>query len=119
MVRTLSATRGLIPRPLLAVAVWSAALLVIGAAGYLGVQVLLAISFVLVPCIAAVLVTALMQPVNRWMQRTGISRGLASGLSLLACIAAVSRVRSAGDRLPASRPRDRSLRRRRGRRVSK
>lgn len=31
----------------------------------------------------------------------------------------VSRVRSAGDRLPASRPRDRSLRRRRGRRVSK
>lgn len=75
-VRALSATRGLIPRPLLAVAAWAAALLVIGAAGYLALQVLLAISFVLVPCVAAVLLTALLQPVNRWMQRIGTSRGL-------------------------------------------
>lgn len=88
-VRALSATRGLIPRPLLAVAAWAAALLVIGGAGYLALQVLLAISFVLVPCVAAVLLAALLQPVNRWMQRIGISRGLASGLSLLACIVAV------------------------------
>ncbi len=74
---------------MLKVAAWSLALILIGGAGYLAVQAMLAISFVLVPSIIALLLAALLQPVNRLLQRGHINRGWASAITLIGCIVVV------------------------------
>ncbi len=84
-----SLPRGLVPRPVLTVAAWAAALLLIGVAAYLALRLLEAIGFVLVPCAAAILLTALLQPVNRWLRGLRLGRGLAAGVTLVACIVLV------------------------------
>lgn len=81
--------RGLVPRPVLTVAAWAAALLLIGLAAYLALRLLETIGFVLVPCAAAILLTALLQPVNRWLRRLRLNRGIAAGVTLVACIVLV------------------------------
>ena len=73
------------PRWLLVTVTWAAGLLVIGVAIYLAVRLLAQVTFVLVPVAVALLLTALLDPVNRRLRRH-LPRGLAAAVTLLLLI---------------------------------
>jgi predicted PurR-regulated permease PerM len=69
-------------------AAWSWRLLLLGAAIYLIARVLGILYIVVVPCVAALLLTALLQPLTAWLRRKGLP-GLASTWVTLLIAAAV------------------------------
>ena len=66
---------GLIPRRLATAVLWAAGLMIIGLAVWLAVRVLSAVLVVWVPCVVALLLTALLMPFNLWLRRRGLARG--------------------------------------------
>ncbi|MEV6108981.1 AI-2E family transporter [Streptomyces sp. NPDC051940] len=81
------------PRPLPAVvrsaAAWSAALLLIGALAAALVLLFVWLRAGLVPVLLALLVVALLEPVDRWLRRMGVPRGAAAGLTCVALVVGV------------------------------
>jgi predicted PurR-regulated permease PerM len=69
-------------------AAWSWRLLLLGAAIYLIARVLGILYIVVVPCIAALLLTALLQPLTAWLRRAGLP-GLGATWATLLIAAAV------------------------------
>jgi putative heme transporter len=75
-----------IPHGVMVASEWSwRLLLILTAAGVTG-YLLLRLSIVVVPVLIAALVSALIVPVTGWLHRSGLSRGLAAGLTLLGLI---------------------------------
>jgi predicted PurR-regulated permease PerM len=74
---------GLIPRRLARAVLWAAGLMIIGLAVWLAVRVLAAVLVVWVPCVVALLLTALLMPFNLWLRRRGLARGLAAASSVV------------------------------------
>lgn len=74
---------GLIPRRLATAVLWAAGLMIIGLALWLAVRVLAAVLVVWVPCVVALLLTALLMPFNLWLRRRGMARGLAAAFSVV------------------------------------
>lgn len=77
---------GLIPRRLAVGALWAFCLVAMGVAGWLAVRVMVTISLVLVSCVAALLLTALLNPFTQWLRRRHLPRGLAAAVTFLALI---------------------------------
>ncbi len=57
-----------------------------GVAGWLAVRVMVIINLALIPCVAAVLLTALLQPLNQWFRNRRLPRGLAAGLTFVSLL---------------------------------
>lgn len=62
---------------------WSWRLLLVGAAAYLVARILGYLAVVTIPCVAALLITALLQPVTARIRRAGLGRVSATWLTLL------------------------------------
>jgi predicted PurR-regulated permease PerM len=76
-----------VPGPLIRVAgdyAWR--LLAIGTVVYFGVQLLSKLALAVIPFITAILVTAVLSPLARRLRAAGVSRGLATFLSMLAAV---------------------------------
>jgi putative heme transporter len=70
-------------------AAWAWRFLVIAAAGYVIARVVGYLMVIVLPVVIALFIAALVEPVVTWMHRRGFPRGAASGLVVLAVIAAV------------------------------
>jgi predicted PurR-regulated permease PerM len=70
-------------------AAWAWRLLVIAAAGYVVARVVGYLMVIVLPVVIALFIAALVEPVVSWMHRRGVPRGAASGLVVLAVLAAV------------------------------
>jgi predicted PurR-regulated permease PerM len=70
-------------------AAWAWRFLVIAAAGYLIARVIGFLMVIVLPVVIALLIAALVEPLVSWMARRGVPRGAASGLVVVAGIAAV------------------------------
>jgi predicted PurR-regulated permease PerM len=79
---------GRVPSWLQTGAAWSWRLLLLGAAIYLIARILGILYIVVVPCIAALLLTALLQPLTAWLRRAGMP-GLGATWATLLIAAAV------------------------------
>ncbi|MGZ5399430.1 MAG: AI-2E family transporter [Nocardioides sp.] len=81
--------RGQVPYGVDTAAAWAWRFLVIAAAGYLILWLLAFFAVIAVPVAIALLITALVSPLVRWMQRFGVPRGLGAGVVVLAGLATV------------------------------
>lgn len=61
-------------------------LIALGAVVYFGVQLLSKLSLAVIPFLAALLVTAILQPVAARLRRTGMGRGLATVITMLGAV---------------------------------
>ena len=75
-----------VPRPLLRAAAWSACLLLVAAVGYLAFHAAQALRLLVLPLIAALLLTALLQPLTARLRRVGLPALAATWLTLLAAV---------------------------------
>ena len=75
-----------VPRALQRAAAWSWRLLVIGLLIYVAFRVATALSLVVLPCIAALLLTALLQPLTARLRRAGMPSLAATWCTVLAAI---------------------------------
>jgi len=87
-----SSQRGQIPRWLRTVAGWSWRLLLLGLLLYVIARIASALRIVVLPCVAALLLTALLQPLTTRLKRTGMPPILATWCSLLTAVAVIARL---------------------------
>ena len=85
-----STPRGQIPRWLQTAAGWSWRLLLLGLLLYVIARVASALRIVVLPCVAALLLTALLQPLTTRLKRAGMPAILATWCSLLAAVAVIA-----------------------------
>jgi predicted PurR-regulated permease PerM len=78
-----------VPRWLQTLAGWAWRLLVIGLLVYVLARIASALRVVVLPCVVALLLTALLQPMCAWLQRRRLPNMLATWCSLIAAIAAI------------------------------
>jgi predicted PurR-regulated permease PerM len=88
--RPASTPRGQIPRWLQTAAGWSWRLLLLGLLLYVIARVASALRIVVLPCVAALLLTALLQPLTTRLKRAGLPPILATWCSLLAAVAVIA-----------------------------
>jgi predicted PurR-regulated permease PerM len=87
------ATRGAdaqVPRMLQVVAAWSWRLLLIGVVIYLGFRFTVELRLVVIPFIAALLLTALLQPEANWLRQRGFSPLLATWCMILIALVVIA-----------------------------
>jgi len=95
-----------VPRALQRAAAWSWRLLVIGLLIYVAFRVASALSLVVLPCIAALLLTALLQPLTARLRQAGLPSLAATWCTVLAAIVILAGVSIlAADRVSADYPR--------------
>jgi predicted PurR-regulated permease PerM len=95
-----------VPRALQQAAAWSWRLLVIGLLIYVAFRVASALSLVVLPCIAALLLTALLQPLTARLRRAGLPSLAATWCTVLAAIVVLAGVSIlAANRVSADYPR--------------
>jgi predicted PurR-regulated permease PerM len=95
-----------VPRALQRAAAWSWRLLVIGLLIYVAFRVASALSLVVLPCIAALLLTALLQPLTARLRRAGLPSLAATWCTVLAAIIILAGISIlAADRVSADYPR--------------
>jgi predicted PurR-regulated permease PerM len=95
-----------VPRGLQRAAAWSWRLLVIGLLIYVAFRVASALSLVVLPCIAALLLTALLQPLTARLRRAGLPSLAATWCTVLAAIIILAGISIlAADRVSADYPR--------------
>jgi predicted PurR-regulated permease PerM len=82
----MDADRSLVPEPLARAASWSWRLLVVGAAAFIVVLVLVRLKVVVLPIIAAAFLTAALMPLMRRLQRLGVPPTLAALALIVASI---------------------------------
>jgi predicted PurR-regulated permease PerM len=85
-----STPRGQIPRWLQTAAGWSWRLLLLGLLLYAIARIASALRIVVLPCVAALLLTALLQPLTSRLKRAGMPPILATWCSLLAAVAVIA-----------------------------
>jgi len=85
-----AAPHGPIPRWLQTAAGWSWRLLLLGLLLYVIARVASALRIVVLPCVAALLLTALLQPLTTRLKRAGMPAILATWCSLLAAVAVIA-----------------------------
>nr|WP_223189260.1 AI-2E family transporter [Streptomyces sp. TRM68416] len=78
------------PEPVRRFAAWCVVILLASGVVYVGIQVCVALRPAVVPVLLALLGTALLLPVHRWLLRAGVNRSVAAGLTCVAVLAAVS-----------------------------
>jgi predicted PurR-regulated permease PerM len=94
-----------VPRLLQRTAAWSWRLLVVGLLVYVVFRVASALSLVVLPCIAALLLTALLQPLTARLRKTGMPSLAATWCTVLATIVILSGIGLlAADRVSADYP---------------
>ncbi|MFB8759311.1 AI-2E family transporter [Streptomyces nigra] len=79
----------LLPEPVRRLAAWCAAILLATGVLYVAIQVYVAIRPAVVPVLLALLGTALLLPVHRWLVRAKVNRSVAAGLTCAAVLAVV------------------------------
>jgi predicted PurR-regulated permease PerM len=95
-----------VPRPLQRAAAWSWRLLVVGLLIYVAFRVASALSLVVLPCIAALLLTALLQPLTARLRRAGMPSLAATWCTVLAAIVILAAISIlAANRVSADYPR--------------
>ena len=95
-----------VPRALQRAAAWSWRLLVIGLLIYVAFRVASALSLVVLPCIAALLLTALLQPLTARLRRAGLPSLAATWCTVLAAIIILAGISIlAANRVSADYPR--------------
>jgi predicted PurR-regulated permease PerM len=95
-----------VPRALQKAAAWSWRLLVTGLLIYVAFRVASALSLVVLPCIAALLLTALLQPLTARLRRAGLPSLAATWCTVLAAIVILAGISIlAADRVSADYPR--------------
>jgi predicted PurR-regulated permease PerM len=72
------------------VAGWAWRLLVLGALLYVLARIASALRIVVLPCVVALLLTALLQPMRGWLMRRGLPNMLASWCALITAIAVIA-----------------------------
>jgi predicted PurR-regulated permease PerM len=87
-----STQRGQIPRWLQTAAGWSWRLLLLGLLLYVIARLASALRIVVLPCVAALLLTALLQPLTTRLKRAGMPAILATWCSLLAAVPVIAGV---------------------------
>jgi predicted PurR-regulated permease PerM len=87
-----STQRGQIPRWLQTAAGWSWRLLLLGLLLYVIARIASALRIVVLPCVAALLLTALLQPLTTRLKRAGMPVILATWCSLLVAVAVIAGV---------------------------
>jgi predicted PurR-regulated permease PerM len=107
-----SAAAGRLPREppvpgfLARAAAWSWRLLVVGLLIYVAFRVAIALRLVVLPCIAALLLTALLQPLTARLRRTGMPALAATWCTILAAIVVVAGISTlTANRVSADYPR--------------
>lgn len=81
-----------VPRWLQTAAGWSWRLLLVGLLVYVAARIASALRIVVLPCVAALLLTALLQPLTARLKRAGMPAILATWCALLAAIAVIAGV---------------------------
>jgi predicted PurR-regulated permease PerM len=84
------ARQGGVPRVLQELAAWSWRLLLVALVIYLSFRVTVALRLVVLPFIAAMLLTALLQPVTAWLKRRGFPPLLATWCTFLAALLVIA-----------------------------
>jgi predicted PurR-regulated permease PerM len=79
-----------VPRWLQTLAGWAWRLLVIGLLIYVLARIASALRIVVLPCVIALLLTALLQPMCAWLRRRGLPNMLATWCSLIAALAVIA-----------------------------
>jgi len=79
-----------VPRWLQATGAWAWRLIAIGVALYFGARVLSALRIVVLPCVAALLLTALLQPLAARLRQAGLPALAATWCTLLAAVAVLA-----------------------------
>ncbi|MEU3145296.1 MULTISPECIES: AI-2E family transporter [unclassified Streptomyces] len=79
----------LLPEPVRRLAAWCAVILLAIGVGYVGIQVCVALRPAVVPVLLALLGTALLLPLHRWMVKAKVNRSVAAGLTCTAVLAVV------------------------------
>ncbi|MFG3405800.1 AI-2E family transporter [Streptomyces sp. NPDC048142] len=79
----------LLPEPVRRLAAWCAVILLVTGVGYVGIQVCVALRLAVVPVLLALLGTALLLPLYRWLVKARVNRSVAAGLTCTAVLALV------------------------------
>ncbi|MEU3410671.1 AI-2E family transporter [Streptomyces sp. NPDC006658] len=79
----------LLPEPVRRLAAWCVVLLLVAAVGWVGVQLCGELRTAVTPVLLALLGTALLGPLYRWLARAGVQRSVAAGLTCAAVVAVV------------------------------
>ncbi|MEU3523053.1 AI-2E family transporter [Streptomyces sp. NPDC038707] len=78
-----------LPEPVRRLAAWCAVLLLLAGVGWVGVQLCGELRTAVTPVLLALLGTALLGPLYRWLVRAGVQASLAAGLTCAAVVAVV------------------------------
>ncbi|OPG04544.1 AI-2E family transporter [Streptomyces sp. GKU 895] len=79
----------LVPEPIRRVAAWCAVVLLVAGVGYVGIRLCGEFRTAVVPVLLALLGTALLGPLHRWLIKVGVGRSLAAGLTCVAVVGVV------------------------------
>ncbi|MGQ5229142.1 AI-2E family transporter [Streptomyces sp. MN3] len=79
----------LLPEPVRRLVAWCVVILLVAGVGYVVIQVCVALRAAVVPVLLALLGTALLLPVHRWLLRAKVNRSVAAGLTCAAVLAAI------------------------------
>ncbi len=79
----------LLPEPVRRLAAWCVVILLVAGVVYIGIQVCVAFRPAVVPVLLALLGTALLLPVHRWLLSAKVNRSVAAGLTCAAVLAVV------------------------------
>ncbi|MFC8840535.1 AI-2E family transporter [Streptomyces sp. HNS054] len=79
----------LLPEPVRRLVAWCVVILLVAGVGYVVIQVCVALRPAVVPVLLALLGTALLLPVHRWLLSAKVNRSVAAGLTCAAVLAAV------------------------------
>ncbi|WP_338900089.1 AI-2E family transporter [Streptomyces sp. TG1A-60] len=79
----------LLPEPVRRLAAWCAVALLVAGVVYIGIQLCVALRPAVVPVLLALLGTALLLPLHRWLVRTKVNRSVAAGLTCTAVLGVV------------------------------
>ncbi|MER7700925.1 MULTISPECIES: AI-2E family transporter [unclassified Streptomyces] len=79
----------LLPEPIRRFAAWCVVILLAAGVGYVGIQIFVAVRSAVVPVLLALLGTALLLPVHRWLLKAKVNPSLAAGLTCAVVLALV------------------------------
>ncbi|PWI16770.1 AI-2E family transporter [Streptomyces sp. Act143] len=79
----------LLPDPVRRLAAWCAVALLVAGVGYVGILLCAELRTAVVPVLLALLGTALLGPLHRWLIKVGVGRSLAAGLTCVAVVCVV------------------------------
>ncbi|KUN24229.1 hypothetical protein AQJ23_21895 [Streptomyces antibioticus] len=79
----------LLPGPIRRVGAWCVVVLLVAGVGYVGIRLCAEFRTAVVPVLLALLGTALLGPLHRWLIKVGVGRSLAAGLTCVAVVGVV------------------------------